>query len=96
MAVNVNVQLMLAAQRLTVHLWTAADANDRTPADSLSASPPRSEEGCRAVRELRLGRPSCDHHRKKTAARPTLFSLPTKISKTTPCKVAWWSLAWML
>jgi len=32
----------------------------------------------------------------KTAARPTRFSLPTKISKTTPCKVAWWSLAWML
>ncbi len=23
-------------------------------------------------------------------------SHPTKISKTTPCKVAWWSLAWML
>ena len=22
---------------------------------------------------------------------PTRFSLPTKISKTTPCKVAWWS-----
>ena len=32
----------------------------------------------------------------KTAARPTRCSLPTKISKTTPCKVAWWSLAWML
>jgi hypothetical protein len=24
------------------------------------------------------------------------LSLPTKISKTTPCKVAWRSLAWML
>ncbi len=32
----------------------------------------------------------------KTAARPTRCPLPTKISKTTPCKVAWWSLAWML
>src|SRR6266700_6378901 len=27
---------------------------------------------------------------------PTRLSLSTKISKTTPCKVAWWSLAWML
>ena len=27
----------------------------------------------------------------KTAARPTRCTLPTKISKTTPCKVAWWS-----
>ena len=32
----------------------------------------------------------------KTAARPTRFSLPTKISKTTPCKVTGGSLAWML
>ena len=27
---------------------------------------------------------------------PTRLWLPTKISKTTPCKVAWRSLAWML
>ena len=32
----------------------------------------------------------------KTAARPTRFSLPTKISKTTPCKVTGGSLARML
>jgi hypothetical protein len=32
----------------------------------------------------------------KIAARPTRFSLPTKISKTTPCKVTGGSLAWML
>src|SRR6266702_5953027 len=40
-----------------------------------------------AFYRLRLGKPSCDHHREnspKTDALP----LPTKISKTTPCKVA--------
>src|ERR1700681_1060842 len=33
--------------------------------------------------------------RKKQATSPTRFSLPTKISKTTPCKVTG-SLEWML
>jgi hypothetical protein len=58
----------------------------------------RTHRGCggRAVRELRLGKPCCDHQRERQPQGPTRLSLPTKISKTTPCKVAWWSLAWML
>jgi hypothetical protein len=43
-----------------------------------------------AARELRLGKP------RFPTAKPPRFSLPTKISKTTPCKVAGSSLAWML
>jgi hypothetical protein len=46
--------------------------------------------------DVRLGKPSCDHQRERQPQGPTRLSLPTKISKTTPCKVAWWSLAWML
>ena len=46
-----------------------------------------------SARELRLGRPSCDHQRGRQPQGPTRLSLPTKISKTTPCKVAWWSPA---
>jgi len=30
------------------------------------------------------------------ATRTPVKDAPTKISKTTPCKVAWWALAWML
>ena len=44
--------------------------------------------GGRAVRELRLGKPCCDHQRERQPQGPTQLWLPTKISKTTPCKVA--------
>src|SRR5216684_3629717 len=40
-----------------------------------------------------LGKPCCDHQRERQPQGPTRLSLPTKISKTTPCKVAWWSPA---
>ena len=61
-----------------------------------AAPKPTAKAGCTARElrlgkpafyRLRLGKPSCDHHREnspKTDALP----LPTKISKTTPCKVA--------
>ena len=52
----------------------------------------RAKAGC-AARELRLGKPCCDHQRERQPQGPTRLSLPTKISKTTPCKVAWWSPA---
>src|SRR6266436_3419330 len=35
-----------------------------------------------------LGKPCCDHQRERQPQGPTRLSLPTKISKTTPCKVA--------
>src|SRR5712675_2476388 len=54
----------------------------------------RAKAGC-AARELRLGKPCCDHQRERQPQGPTRLSLPTKISKTTPCKVARRSLAWM-
>jgi hypothetical protein len=39
-------------------------------------------------RELRLGKP------RFPAAKSSSLSLPTKILKTTPCKVASWSMLW--
>jgi hypothetical protein len=41
-----------------------------------------------AARELRLGKPPRDYQTERQAAKPTWRTLPTKISKTTPCKVA--------
>ena len=66
------------------------------PSAALMSPMTRSFVGGRAVRELRLGKPCCDHQRERQPQGPTRLWLPTKISKTTPCKVAWRSLAWML
>ena len=66
------------------------------PLPSAALMSPMTRSFVAGVRELRLGKPCCDHQRERQPQGPTRLWLPTKISKTTPCKVARRSLAWML